>query len=159
MTLPVPSRRFELPALMTAGMVGSALFAGLSIILLPASLFGFGDYFIGSHPVSASEFWKTGAGPIFLIVAAWLGSVAWGIRHERLWARPLAAAFWFGMAALSPFADSIDSGAASKEPWDGLVVSFLFGLFALWYFYRKRSVRAYYTALTTTLPTTGTAGA
>jgi hypothetical protein len=133
-----------MPLLMTAGMVGSGLFAGLALLLLPASLFGIGSYSIDGRQVSASEFWRMGGGPLFVFVSLWLGAVAIGFRRERTWARPLAASFWFATTAIAPL---MKRSAPSDRLWDQVVLPCLFGVFAIWYFYRKRSVVTYYAAL------------
>jgi hypothetical protein len=133
---------------MTAGMIGSGFFVGIALLLLPASLFGIGNYSIDGRQVSASEFWRLGGGPLFVFVSSWLGAIAIGFRRERTWARPLAATFWFAAAAIAPLMKrSAPSGP--DRLWDQVILPCLFGVFALWYFYRKRSVVTYYAALQT----------
>jgi hypothetical protein len=130
------------------GMAGSAAFAVIMLAVLAASLLGAGNFALGDREVTPAEFWRAGGGLQLLIVSVWLGAVAVGFRRELVWARPLAATFWFAMAVLAWF-------AAPRVGWDSgdvaanVATSIMLGLLALWYFYRKRSVLAYYGALRT----------
>ena len=139
-------RRLQMPLLMTVGMVGSGLFAGLALIMIPAAAFGNITYSLFERPVTAAEYWRSPAGPVLVVVTVWLGAIAVGFRRERLWARPGAAFFWFGIAALSPVM-ARSAPAGSFPVWAFVIQPAAFGLFAIWYFYSKRSVVAYYAAL------------
>ena len=83
---------------------------------------------------------------MFIAVGTWLGAVAWGFRNERLWARPLAALFWPAVLLASPLIMEISPTPATGK-WDNAMLSAIAAIVAPWYFYRKRTVRSYYAAL------------
>ena len=125
----------RLPILMRAGMVLSALFAGIWIIFIPLAFLNIGTYRVSGRAVTGHYF-LIHVYPLLLPMIALLVAIAYGFWMERRWARSLSIWFWLSLGFLLV----LPSGSG-KTGWPDVAESFAsLGSFALMtglYFYGK----------------------
>jgi len=137
--------RLEMPFLMTLGMAFSALCAGVAAIVLPLTLLGFGSVSLGDSEAAPGLEWLA-AVTLQALVAGLLGAIAYGYRAEKVWARPLAPLFWL-ISVTYTAATAVVSADERADMIMASIQCLVFLAAALWYFYRKPAVVAYYQAI------------
>jgi len=130
---------------MTIGLGIATLGACFVGMFVPIGLLGYGTFDWNGHVATTFvERLPLLAG--FAALAGFLAAMAIGYWKECRWARPLAPLFWLVLAGYF----KVSMAATSTDPvGDWLAAGMLaaVGCLAAWYFYRKRSVVAYYRAL------------
>lgn len=108
-------------------------------LFFPMAFVPFGTCMIDGAPVSFSEFWRRGGGPLFMVTGIVCALLAYGFIYARRWVRPLALAFGWSLVVISILHDPTFST-------DLLIVVLLFGCLPAWYLYFRRPVRDYFDA-------------
>ena len=109
-----------------------------TVTFIPLLLFGFwpwpsATYEINGESLSYSEFWFSGAGPLFLIVIGSLSYLCLATAKGLAWSRWGNLCYWSAIFVLFGYGSLM-----------GLFISFMF-ITALWYyFFKSAKVNSYY---------------
>ena len=134
----------QVPILIVLGIGFSWFFTGVAALMIlftmvdAAFLGGVGKYKAAGGVVSPEEFLLTG-GPVLALVAALMGTIAWGLQRRCRWSRYLVLAYWLLLLPLS-----LAGATAGSEAAQGVVIILVFASFTWWYFFRKTSVLLYF---------------
>jgi hypothetical protein len=110
-------------------LIGSIIFIGGSFIPIV-------EFEIEGKQVSWSEWWTSGAGPLFTIIGVLLGISAIGFYRKKSLAR---LTFFSAFAVALLFV-----GAFEVPTLKGMIVIGVLSLLLGWYFFLKKSVRHYF---------------
>ena len=129
------------PTLLTLGMVFSAFWSGLALLITVTTLFSSGgSYTINEQPVSREEFLSNPFVRLFPLVILYMGTVAFGLYRELAWVRPLMLAVWIAYALGIGFLD----WPGTSERVLGVGMALVLVAIAGWYLYAKQNVVAYF---------------
>ena len=146
-----PATRYRMPFALMCGMGLSALFAGVTGLVLLAFvvMIPFTHTFtVNDVPATRGEFLRFFL-PLFAGFAAaatTTGAVAYGLWRERSWSRPVMMAFW-GVAVLMAAGVAVFADGTMSESILALVELLVIAAVAYWYLYHRPGVVAYYAAL------------
>ncbi len=133
------------PRLIKLGMVGSLVGAAFMPVFLVFALFGpeMGTYLINNQPVDRETFQKFFIAnflPFVVVSGPLLVAIAYGFWKDRPWSRHAAVSFWVveGMFLMR-------SGGSGQDLTPTLIAFAI----AMWYFYVRPNVVAYYRAIAT----------
>lgn len=106
-------------------------------LFLPAAFLPFGEHSIDGVQVSFTEFWERGGGPLVAGIGVTCGVLAYGFIRARRWVRPLAVLPGFLLAVIV---------LLFERPFNAEVIAavLFFGCLPMWYLYRRRPVRDYF---------------
>lgn len=128
---------------LTLGISGLAF---LSLMFLEALTDPIGSRFgaLGIEGLSPEEF--LAVSPVVALLVISHAILGYGLLRHRAWSRPLGTFMWFGVGAIVGVGRML--GGAGVESFG---YSLLWGIaasaLAYWYFYGRRTVRAYYDRL------------
>lgn len=127
-----------MPVLLWLGMMGAMLACAISIIA-PLAILSSGNasFRINDEHVSRSEFILRGLYLNFLVSLVF-GAIAFGLRKERRWTRPLIVITFIAVVILS------FGWPPSASEWMRHAFEFAALAFLVWYLYFKQDVVAYY---------------
>ena len=106
----------------------------MGALFLVAAFIPSGDYCINGEPVSFTEFWRRGGGPLFVAVGILLPIIGYGLLRRRRWSLYWFAGFFVATALFS---------LTFHPQWDDLI-GLLFTGFVVWYLFWRHTVRAYF---------------
>jgi hypothetical protein len=148
---PAPPTRLEMPFLLLCAMGFCAFFAvvgTLAYLGILLSLLGDGPFTVNERPVTRAGF-LAAIWPLLVALPPALASaagVAYGLRRERPWSRPVLLGFGILNGLLS-VGLALGQGDVGDVLTAGLWTALVVGMPA-WYLYRKGAVVAYYHAVT-----------
>jgi hypothetical protein len=133
------------PLLMRLGSAFAVLYSMGASVLLFGGLAGVFPYVLDAQDVTRGQ-WLTAAAPLFAITIALMAVIAFGLLRRRTWSRHMVMAHWaavFGWGVLLWMRGAIAPSLALRV----MAQAGALGLIAAWYFYRKKTVVAYFHAL------------
>ena len=98
-------------------------------------------YKIAGQTVSRDAWWRIS--PILPVVSAVAGATAFGIRHRRLWSRPLVMLLWPTLAAAA-FVSYRRGDIPLEVLWRALAEPAILTILCGWYLYFKPNVVEYF---------------
>jgi hypothetical protein len=143
--LNLAQQRVARPMLISFGMIGSALWAILWIILLGLAPFNLGSYDINGQEVSGPEFLRE-AGVTLVALTLLSAAIAIGIYRERAWSRFLMLSYWAVTGAFQ-IVLAIRSSGGAAEIATAVLMALIYVGAAGWYLYGKENVVEYYKVL------------
>jgi hypothetical protein len=116
-----------------------------ALTLLVGGLAGAFPYVLDAHDVTREQ-WLQGAAPLFAITIVLMVVIAYGLLGRRVWSRHVVMIHWAAILAYGGFLfwrQMVAPPLALRV----MAQAALLGVFAAWYFYRKRNVVDYFRAL------------
>src|SRR5262245_32523887 len=135
----------RVPLAMAIGAFLGAAWAALTALVLPLAAAGGLPLSIAGTDAPARA-WMRITAPLAIVTAVLLALFAIGVAARRLWTRPLVPLLGASIAidrALWGLAGLLPPASAAAGSFEGIVLA----LVALWYFYRRPRVAAYYRSL------------
>jgi hypothetical protein len=146
------ARAGQMPGFLKFLMVASAgmgaIGAILSALFLSATAVVPGPYMVNGRRVSFEEFMAF-ALPVlggYFVMSVLALAVSWGLRHERLWARPLLVGITVA-SALVPLAAAFLTGVSFRGTLFPMIVCLVMLVVFWWQLYYDDDIVAYYAAL------------
>jgi len=122
-------------ALASAGMYLSILLAILDI----------GPHIMGGEPVARTE-WLHIAAPLIAVIGILMAFIAYGFATQKHWSRHLVLAMFVLIVVYASILGALNLIHHAIK-WRAIINASVFGATAVWYFYSKPNVAAYFCEL------------
>jgi len=142
----------RMPGFLKFVMVGAAVMGSvglfMSVVLLGAVLYVPGPYTVNARGVSYEEFMTFAVPAIgaYLVMSVLTLRLAWGLRHERLWVRPLFVVIGIS-GVVVPMLLAYVSGLDMRRAMPSLLVCAGMIVVLWWQLYYDDDIVAYYASI------------
>jgi hypothetical protein len=139
--MPIPPR----PAALRILTWGALLISLGMFLSLALNFLEIGPALMGGEHIDRAIWWRVAA-PLVTLAGTLTAITSYGLAREKPWARHYAVALFVLIFAYAAVARALN-GIPDRMMWRAFANASLFGGVAIWYFYFKPNVAAYFRAL------------